>query len=532
LKVKSYLPVLIYLRTYLFTEAFKLRHRIGASSFSRERKFNIGTLIVSQIKGLTKSLSVAVVEILKWQSPGDLSKDYTKQAYSKYRKNLKHGAHIEINTVLLNKIYAEYPVKCYKKDYVLGMIDGTNLELPNEPALTAHFGQASGGASSFKDHLTMAKGSVCYDVLNNLSWDMQIEPYASCERRLANAHLIGLTTGLAPDLPPLIDSLRQHNRRLLLLFDRGYPSLRLFVELGHHGVGFVCRSPYNFCTEMVEFAASTAVDAIVDLDLTTESRRRGSLADLLKTDMPVPDILRLRFVKIPLSSGEMEYLITDRCDEIEFLYADFASLYALRWGGETQYNYLKNTVEIENFSGKLVNSVLQDAYARQLSFNICQMMLTEAEALMSTAMPQTKDRTTETTTETETTTATATATATTTATATRVSEPEGSGIQDSAGVPIKLAKKKEKIKREITTYKVNRAVGIGLIIAEMGNLLYNPKTNLKKLYNSLILKISKRKNPVCPNRKYPENDSNQTKETQKRKRKYKHKFPINQRRTI
>ena len=382
MKKTSYLPVIKHLKEHLFSTVFKERNRQKESSFSRKRKLSFTSLVVSQIKGVTKSLSVEIASIFEWESPKDLDKDYTKQAYSEYRKDLKYEAYNELNRVALNKVYQEYDVKCYKGKYVIGMIDGTNLELPNEKALTAHFGQATGGAKSFKDYMTMACGSVCYDVLNNLSWDMIIAPYASSERELATQHLENLMASPVPDMASLSSSLRTHNREIIMLFDRGYPSFKLFIELLGQMIGFVCRSPKDFCTEMDTFVASDSMDSLVEIKLNTKDRHYGSLYPLFKAGQVVPDSITLRFIKIPLSTGETEYLITDRCDNKEFLYSDFDTLYSLRWGGETQYDYLKNTLEIENLSGKLVNSVLQDAYSRQLSANICHLMIAEAQVIL------------------------------------------------------------------------------------------------------------------------------------------------------
>jgi len=47
----------------------------------------------------------------------------------------------------------------------------------------------------------------------------------------------------------------------------------------------------------------------------------------------------------------------------------FQGLYAKRWGSETNYDALKNILEIENFTGKSVLSVRQDFYATVLTNN-------------------------------------------------------------------------------------------------------------------------------------------------------------------
>jgi len=45
-------------------------------------------------------------------------------------------------------------------------------------------------------------------------------------------------------------------------------------------------------------------------------------------------------------------------------------LYFKRWPIETEYNEIKNKLEIENFSGKLVDNIRQDFYATMILANL------------------------------------------------------------------------------------------------------------------------------------------------------------------
>jgi hypothetical protein len=66
--------------------------------------------------------------------------------------------------------------------------------------------------------------------------------------------------------------------------------------------------------------------------------------------------MHVRLLHIPLSTGELEILITN-ISETEIEYDAFKELYHKRWGIETKYRELKQKLETENFSGRLVDNV-------------------------------------------------------------------------------------------------------------------------------------------------------------------------------
>ena len=60
-------------------------------------------------------------------------------------------------------------------------------------------------------------------------------------------------------------------------------------------------------------------------------------------------------------------------------YGAFAELYAKRWGIETKYGELKRKLETENFSGRLVDSVMQDFFATMTVANMLAGFVREAD---------------------------------------------------------------------------------------------------------------------------------------------------------
>jgi len=75
-------------------------------------------------------------------------------------------------------------------------------------------------------------------------------------------------------------------------------------------------------------------------------------------------ILTIRRVALP--PGATEVLATPLLDSEAFPAALFADLYHRRWGIETDYRRLKQTLSLENVSGRTVCAVQQDIHACQL----------------------------------------------------------------------------------------------------------------------------------------------------------------------
>ena len=81
--------------------------------------------------------------------------------------------------------------------------------------------------------------------------------------------------------------------------------------------------------------------------------------------------LKLRILTITLENGTTETLLTNIMDK-KFTIKDFKELYNLRWGIETNYNTMKNRLNIENYTGKRKITIEQDIYSKFLKYNLFQ----------------------------------------------------------------------------------------------------------------------------------------------------------------
>lgn len=86
--------------------------------------------------------------------------------------------------------------------------------------------------------------------------------------------------------------------------------------------------------------------------------------------------IKVRFVKITLSTGETEILITNLSQE-EVNTKEMKELYNLRWGIEVNYHSLKESVKIETITSSFDNLIKQDVYSQMLVFNLLQAFIND-----------------------------------------------------------------------------------------------------------------------------------------------------------
>jgi hypothetical protein len=77
----------------------------------------------------------------------------------------------------------------------------------------------------------------------------------------------------------------------------------------------------------------------------------------------LPGSVKVRFVRVPLSTGEWAVLVTSLLDAKRYPTGEFGELSHLRWGVETFYGLLKTRLELENFTGNGAEAVRQNFHA-------------------------------------------------------------------------------------------------------------------------------------------------------------------------
>lgn len=162
----------------------------------------------------------------------------------------------------------------------------------------------------------------------------------------------------------------------VLMLDRGYPSIPLFLRLNEQGQKYVVRlgSTY-FKAERKNMKNN---DETVDIAI-TKSRLQNYKGTSDYDMMVAADSLPLRLVKFTLPSGKVECLATN-LPESEFSTDEITSLYPYRWGIETAFDSLKNKLSIENFTGTTPVMIEQDIFASIYICNLASDMIADAQS--------------------------------------------------------------------------------------------------------------------------------------------------------
>jgi hypothetical protein len=266
-----------------------------------------------------------------------------KANLSKVRAKLKYAAFIELNDHMTRFFYESFNPQTWF-GFNLPAVDGTTLHVPDELPISSHFGVWN--SIKGETPCPKARASQMFDVLNKITVNAIISPKSQGERELAAFHFLRL---LPNDL---------------ILMDRGYPAHWIFKLLLSMDANFCARISYKLSREVKKFYMSGKKEQIVKIQPSTTS--------ILKCFEMGRDkkTIKVRMIRIELSSGETEILITSLSDTKKYPYEIFCELYHKRWPVEEDYKTMKYRPEVKNFSGKTVHSVYQDFHAKVFSKNM------------------------------------------------------------------------------------------------------------------------------------------------------------------
>ncbi len=312
------------------SKSFKDNHRIEAKYFTRKGKLEFSSMILFTLKARKKTTQIELNNFFSEEKFKDKSIP-TASAYFQNRLKMSSDFAKEIMDHVNKEFYKnnEETVKLYKGMRLLG-IDGSIITLPQTEELEKKYGYP---VSYNRDKgLILGQLSCLFDLNNKLILDTSLEPYKTSERSQAIKHLAYC------------------NSRDLIILDRGYPSYEVISEIESKKSKYLMRCKSNANGEIVKFISSNLEDVIVDYKVPREKKKIYGKDSSEK----------IRLIKIILKTGETEILMTNLLDKGKFPYSIFEELYFKRWGIETNYDVLKNILEIENLSSYKEKGILQD----------------------------------------------------------------------------------------------------------------------------------------------------------------------------
>ncbi|MDR2779301.1 MAG: transposase [Puniceicoccales bacterium] len=223
-------------------------------------------------------------------------------------------------------------------EYIGVAIDGMKCNLNSSACNKEEFGWFG-----HKD-ATMGMLSLAVDVVSGIILAAQIDKSADDERKAALELIKQITERFKKN---------KKGRKLLFLFDRGYPDDDLVKELLKVNAYFVMRCKSNYHKDLKTI------------------KRTGKIT--LKNG------IKVRCVYFKLDSGKDEWLITNLSQK-KFPYMTLKLLYSLRWHVEECNKVLKSRLNLENVSGRKPISVYQDMYATLIKHNVAASLALSAQA--------------------------------------------------------------------------------------------------------------------------------------------------------
>lgn len=330
------------IREEVFKPHLSLRHRKNIQDFTRHRKLSFTELLLFQLQKGVKSLQLRLNEFtLGYEQVPPI----TKSAYSQARQKLSHSVFIELDKKLTTEYYKLGGIKTWN-NYRLLSVDGSRIALPSSEELIERFGGQYLPATHHHEASVLPQGylSLCYDVLNELCLNGVIDKNQSYELTLAKSH----------------QTVFQKND--VVLYDRHYASYEFIAWLSQQPGHFIIRCPRSTFREGMRVFKGGAWSRIVTLE--TPGRIIKSLED-----QGLPRSVMVRFIRVILPNGETEVLVTSLLD-LQIKQEDFQRVYGLRWNIETFFSRIKVRLNLENFTGKSVEAVLQDLYSTLFVANL------------------------------------------------------------------------------------------------------------------------------------------------------------------
>ena len=310
--------------------------------FTRTRVLHLER-VVWMVVGLLKStLFVEVDKFFSWLGTDDVSP--TKSALVQARQKILPKFFKDLFQFSVALFY-----RCFRTRRWKGMrlwaADGTGFRLPDEQWLGEEFGWHCNQNSRVPSTRLLCH----YDLLNSLVTFVQFYPRETAETVVAQR------------------SIAQAPKDACVVYDRGYASHTIPFLHQLHGSHCIIRMPVGFSNTVRDFVASGKKQRAVTENLSPKSRQ---VLQSLGLQVNIQATITYRLVRVELTTGEVEVLLTTLLDEKRFRLGYFSEIYRKRWGVETCFFVIKSFLELVNFSAYTVNNCWQDIYAPFILYNI------------------------------------------------------------------------------------------------------------------------------------------------------------------
>lgn len=327
--------------------------------FVQVRKMSVNAIMTSIMarKGLTASMEMRQFA----KSSGN--RPISKQAWLKARLNLNPEVFSYLNDKYMSMVYEDGAAELWN-GYLVCAVDGSKAEIPNSAENRIVYGtlrNQHGGAPA------RAMVSGLFDVLNGFFIDLQVCNVMKSEAFAAEENIKAIgRIGI--------------KQKVLVIFDRGYPSLELLNYLEEHEISYIIR--ISSAMYLKERREAEGNDCRVSLDHTYSRLVRIKDNDERREEkryerMKAKGNTETRLVRDTAPSGDEFAVLTNLPACISG--KEITEAYFFRWKVEEAYNSLKNKMNFESVTGLSSIYVEQDFLAQVFVYNMMEDLRHEAE---------------------------------------------------------------------------------------------------------------------------------------------------------
>jgi hypothetical protein len=327
----------------------------SSKAFSRRRKLHFELVVGMLLNFFKRSYDIEISAFFDHIGSQELK--VSKSAFSQQRSKINSFFFSCLNSVLVESFYTHHKdaIKRWNGFRVIA-VDGSTAYLIDRKEVTEYFGTHGNQRGT----VTLSRILCAFDVLNKITIKAGMYPISNSEQKIAQNWL--------PSYDP----------DMLLIYDRAYPG---FTSIFHHQnkerpQPFLMRCPVGFSTEVTTFVKSGVNDIVSTIKASKPIRRELRQQGFI---VKVNGTIDIRLIRVVLDDGTIEVLATNLFDRQKYPYADFKTLYFMRWGIETRFSSFKNQLQLEAFSGQKVETILQDFYTTIFLSNLQEIISKPAQ---------------------------------------------------------------------------------------------------------------------------------------------------------
>jgi Insertion element 4 transposase N-terminal/Transposase DDE domain len=237
------------------------------------------------------------------------------------------------------------------KGLQLFAMDGTTLRTQDNVENRAHFGAqlySSGAIASYPQ----VRGVTLTPLPTHIVHSAAFGPYGTNEMLYAKQLIAGVPN------------------ESLTVFDRGFLSAEILCALTHHGKDrhFIIPAKSNTRWEVIEGDDN---DCIVRMRVSPQARAKCA---------ELPEFWEARAITIVDHHARKRVLLTSLRDRRRYKSDDIASCYERRWGIETSYRELKQTMlgTALTLRSRTVDGVYQEIWGTLIAYNLIRLEIAKA----------------------------------------------------------------------------------------------------------------------------------------------------------